>query len=265
MDATPHSPLGRIDSAGRQVKVRRDEGATHRQLGRFAVVYVYEGAGRFEDELGFEATIQAGDLIVLFPEVRHTYYAGRGGWREYYLIFGGPVFDCWRERGVLDPTRPVVHLEPIDAWRQRFESVLGAGSELDEPIVEVGRLQLVLAEALSQPRREAPPAPDRAWAQRACELLDTAAYTTGDLERIAEQMGTSYPSFRRRFAKVMGVPPGRYRAQRRIDRACSLMQQTDLTDHQIADALGFCDEFHFSRRFKQIVGRPPREYRRRLP
>lgn len=43
------------------------------------------------------------------------------------------------------------------------------------------------------------------------------------------------------------------------------MQQTDLSDKQIAAELGFCDEFHFSRRFKQITGRSPRAFRSGLP
>jgi len=43
------------------------------------------------------------------------------------------------------------------------------------------------------------------------------------------------------------------------------MQGGNLTDRQIAERLGFCDEFYFSRRFKQLTGRSPRQFREELP
>lgn len=57
----------------------------------------------------------------------------------------------------------------------------------------------------------------------------------------------------------------KYRLIRRIDRACELMQQGRLTDRQIAECLGFCDEFYFSRRFKQNTGKSPRPASRPCP
>jgi AraC-like DNA-binding protein len=75
----------------------------------------------------------------------------------------------------------------------------------------------------------------------------------------------SYDGFRKRFTRATGLPPARYRGTRLIDRACELMQQGALTDRQIAEQLGFCDEFYFSRRFKQVTGRRPRQFRASLP
>jgi AraC-like DNA-binding protein len=49
-----------------------------------------------------------------------------------------------------------------------------------------------------------------------------------------------------------------------VDRACELMQERRLTDKQIAESLGFCDEYYFSRRFKQMTGRSPRAFRRQM-
>ncbi len=62
----------------------------------------------------------------------------------------------------------------------------------------------------------------------------------------------------------MGTPPARWRAARIIERACELMLRGGLVDKQIADRLGFSDEFHFSRKFKQVIGQSPRQFRRSL-
>ncbi len=74
----------------------------------------------------------------------------------------------------------------------------------------------------------------------------------------------SYESFRKRFTRVVGQPPARYRMARLMDRACELMQAGRALDKEIAGSLGFCDHFHCSRRFKQIVGESPRQFRQRI-
>jgi AraC-like DNA-binding protein len=86
-----------------------------------------------------------------------------------------------------------------------------------------------------------------------------------DPDALRRRTGLPYDRFRRRFTRLAGTPPARYRVQRLIDRACELMQLGVLTDKQIASELGFCDPFHFSRRFKQLVGCSPRQFRLRLP
>lgn len=49
----------------------------------------------------------------------------------------------------------------------------------------------------------------------------------------------SYEGFCKRFTKLLGTSPGRYRAARVMDRARELMQEGLLTDKQIAQlALG---------------------------
>ncbi len=244
-----------------------------RVLGQYAVVYVVDGGGFYEDVRGHWQRITAGDLILVFPTLGHRYGpvpASGQRWSEVYLVFDGPVFELWEKTGLIRQEQPVLHLEPVDYWLSRFDSVLGAPREVGfaPPLLEVCRLQQVLAEAVvggptasSGPGRQS----QLQWASRACALLELDRTPWLDLPGVARELGTSCASFRKRFTRVVGVPPARYRAARVIDRACELMQQGSLSDKQIAARLGFCDEFHFSRRFKKIVGVPPRVFRRRLP
>ena len=46
-----------------------------------------------------------------------------------------------------------------------------------------------------------------------------------------------------------------------MQRAQELIRCGVPTNREIADRLGFCDEYHFSRRFKQVVGLSPKEFR----
>lgn len=262
------SPLGRITLAG---FIRNGQGIpSHplRVLGSYAIVYLVDGGGRFRDANGLSLAVEPGDLLLIFPELGHSYGPiGRSRWSELYLVFDGPVFDLWRATGLLDPARPLHHLEPIEHWAHRFESALGAPHRPGSapPLVEVCRLQQVLGEALLAAGGRGSSGEEAAWAERACALLESDLSRDLDLADLAHDLGMSYDGFRKRFGRAMGVPPARYRTTRLIDRACELMQIGGMTDREIADGLGFCDEFYFSRRFKQVTGRSPREFRASLP
>ena len=173
------SPIGGITLAGFVPNGGGVPGPPMRILGSYAVVYLVGGAGRYRDERGLDLRLRAGDLLVIFPDVAHIYGPGpRERWTEFYLCFDGPVFDLWRETGLLDPARPLYHLEPIEHWARRFEGVLGAPRRLGHapPMLEVCRLQTVLSEALLA-GRGALGGPEADWADRACARL------ASDLER----------------------------------------------------------------------------------
>jgi AraC-like DNA-binding protein len=260
------SPLGRITEVG---LARVDGGgapSTMRIFGSYALVYSLDGQAHYQDGNGLERDIVPADLIVVFPELAHRYGPRPGQrWTEFFLVFEGPVFDLWRECGLLDVERPILHVEPVDQWLTKLEAVPGAprqpGSE--QPMVEVCRLMQVMAEALAWGGGQGTPAEQRIMA-RARAALESDHARELDLEQLSRELGMSYETFRKRFARHCGMPPARYRVARLVDRACALMETSSLTDKQIADRLGFGNQFYFSRRFKQIVGVSPREFRRRV-
>lgn len=58
--------------------------------------------------------------------------------------------------------------------------------------------------------------------------------------------------------------PARLRAEWTVEAGCHLLQYTGMTGAQIAERLGYADEYHFSRRFKQLRGETPTQFRRHL-
>lgn len=259
------SQLGRLTAAGLQ---RNSAGVwPMRTFGQYAIVYLLDGAGRYRDGNGIDRPIHPGDLVLVFPRLPHAYGPGPGQhWTEFFLCFDGPVFELWEKRGLLDPTDPVRHLEPVDLWLRRFEAVPGAPRQVGvgPPLLEVCRLQQVLAEALAAGASPNARQEELAWAERACALLESDLARDLDLGALARTMRTSYEAFRKRFTRVVGHPPARYRMLRLVDRACSLLQQAGLSSKEIAGRLGFVDEAHFSRRFKAVTGSSPREFRERF-
>jgi AraC family transcriptional regulator of arabinose operon len=63
------------------------------------------------------------------------------------------------------------------------------------------------------------------------------------------------------FREQVGLTPGQFLEQQRMDRARQLLQLTPLPVSAVADQLGFDSPFYFTRRFTRLTGRSPRQYR----
>jgi AraC-like DNA-binding protein len=257
------SPLGRITLAG--FGVRQSVSIVEpRTFGQFAIVYIVDGRGKYADANGVRKNIETGDMMILFPDIAHVYNPLPGArWVTSYLCFQGPVFDLWRRQGLLNPRRPVHHAEPVAAWSRRIESVVDASRQAGSAssLLGICRLQQLLAEVVTGTGRSTVYQDDLQWLDRASGLIEANLAGPVDWENLPHQVGLSAESFRKRFTRLAGQPPARYRMGRLMDRACELMRNRSLKDRQIAESLGFCDEFYFSRRFKSITGQSPRQFR----
>jgi AraC-like DNA-binding protein len=257
------SPLGRITLAGFGVRqsLALDK---FRVLGQFALVYIIDGRGKFADTNGYRRNVERGDMMLLFPDIAHFYNPlPCTHWVTTYLCFEGAVFDLWRQQGLLNPAKPIHHAESVDIWSRRLETIFDEFRKVGSapPLLGICRLQQLLAEVVTGGGHLIAHQADLHWLARASGLIESNLAQDFDWGDIARQMGLSGESFRKRFTRLAGQPPVRYRMERLIDRACQLMQNKTLKDREIAESLGFCDEFYFSRRFKAITGQSPRQFR----
>ncbi len=82
--------------------------------------------------------------------------------------------------------------------------------------------------------------------------------TVSDLAKAAMCSPTH---LRRLFRKVVGMSPREWLLEHRLNRAALLLQTTDKSVQQIADACGFESLSHFTRYFKAKFGVSPSQYR----
>jgi AraC-like DNA-binding protein len=85
------------------------------------------------------------------------------------------------------------------------------------------------------------------------------------IEELCETLGMSVYHFSRVFKKHLGETPAKYFNRIKTQLAKSYLTQTRLTNQQIAECMGYANEFHFSRSFKQHTGLSPRQFRGILP
>jgi AraC-like DNA-binding protein len=256
------STMGSVSLSGYGRNNRGVSLVNRRIFGRYALVYLIDGNGRMQAGNLPMVKCRAGDLIFLYPEIPHGYGPGPGeSWSEFYVCFDGPVFDLWRQKGLLNPDRPVLHLPRIRHWLAQLEAVV----DRHIPDTPEGMLQRVcrLQQFLCDIAESQPVAQERLpWLDEAKRLLTESSEP--NLPAIARTLGLSVETFRKNFARLTGHPPARYRAIHLINQARVLITERGLRNKEIAETLGFYDEFHFSRRFQRITGFSTREFRRTL-
>ena len=254
------SPLGRIVETGLYPASAGTQ--KPRILDSYALVYCLEGNAKFRHGER-KISLRPGDLCVLFPGIIHNYEPLRNErWSQFFIVFEGPVFDLCRLKGILDPLRPVIHLEPVAHWLKKLESVFSGTRNKTSlsPLGETCSMLKLLTEILDHSIGNS--LGSFLWEAEACAILEADLGRALALADVAREVGVSYEVFRKQFVSKYGQSPGRYRTACRINRACALISDGTLANKKIAETLGFANEFHFSRRFKQFTGQSPTEFRR---
>jgi AraC-like DNA-binding protein len=98
---------------------------------------------------------------------------------------------------------------------------------------------------------------------RARDAMDRSYADALDIEALAASVHLSRAHFIRSFRMAFGETPHRYLQRRRLERAMTLLRETDRPVTEICLDVGFSSLGTFSRTFHEIVGTSPRAYRER--
>lgn len=231
---------------------------------QYAVVYVAQGSGWFEDSAGTRWPLQPGCLFQRRPGEVHSVDA-----RDvvaYYLAIPAAAYQALRlvgltslEQAVLQPGLDPRLMRRCDAAVTHLAE--SPEDELATCLAEI--FQLIVDLHLRALRRQRDPA-DVAFTTRACAALSEHCCDRRALASIAKELGMGYAAFRKRFSQQLGMSPGAWRIRRRIERAQDLLADASLPIDTIAHRLGYCDVYAFSKQFREYTQRSPSRYRKEI-
>ena len=201
------------------------------------------------------------------------------------------------ETGLLDGRRATTHWALADAMRERFPRVLwqperfvtedggvlcsgGVYAAIDLSLYLVERfcgseiaLQCARSLLVSMPRASqqmgygiaslSRPHKDD-MVRRAEEHLQTHFAESVQLDALARMLAMSPRNLLRRFKAATGQVPGAYQQALRVAAGRSLLERSNETLQEIAEAVGYEDVAFFREVFKRHTSMTPAEYRRRF-
>lgn len=238
----------------------------HRQE-LFTLNIVLRGSGTFRDSAGQTHALIPGSVYQRLQP---------GSTRARVTI--DPASDCLECFVLLDhATFRALHLLQIIPRQELLQSgtpALLARDYLDfrdlclRPHDEVSRRRLLAGLAAwlgTIYDRALQPAHDGFWehlVEQAGLRLESSLSDKLHLPDLARDLHVSYPSLRRAFRRIKGLPLAEYRIRKRIDAACRMLGTHPVKE--VARLLGYCDPFTFSAQFRKITGTPPSAFRRAL-
>ncbi len=100
---------------------------------------------------------------------------------------------------------------------------------------------------------------------RAKDLVDSRYFDELRVADLAREAGMSPAHFSREFRRTFGEPPHAYLLTRRLERAASLLRNTDRTVTEICFAVGWSSLGSFTVSFGRVYGIAPAAYRASFP
>jgi len=236
-----------------------------RILNEFHLVYIASGSGIFEAEEVGVVNVESGTVFLLFPGVWHHYKpVEEKGWEEYWVGFSGTFADHLMKQECFNPDAPLIHLgfntEFLNVFTRLLDTLKHQGVAFTQIAsgLTIQLLSLVYASALEK----------RKQCGRKEQVVNNIRYKIHEqwaseisMEVLARQHHVSYVWFRKSFKEIVGVSPGQYHLNLKIEKACLMLKETNCQISEVAHASGFVSEFHFSKLFKKKMNKSPSAYR----
>lgn len=226
---------------------------------------ILKGQGSYS-HLGKKYSVNAPCVIIQWPEEHAVYGPDKGTtWEELYLIYPPASFEKLLQRKFLSYEKPywefgnkhtllplvhdfVTQLEDITPSTELDLLDLLAESIITHTLVNESATLKKDEEIILEVMREVQSHPAKEYS----------------FDEWARQHGISPATFRRKWMKQVGMPPGKFHIQKKVEEACRLLTETNLKINAIAVQLNFADALYFRRRFKIETGLTPSQYRNRL-
>ena len=199
-----------------------------------------------------------------YPGPRTVFHCapGHDHWFHRHVGFSGELVFEWIDSG-LWLTGPQRAPEGCN-YAELFDRLIAQASRTDSwgrlrAINLIEQILIQLAEARSAPAAQQNAyAPE--WLPRVIDRITSVSEAQYDAIAAAEGMSAS--TLRRHFRRAMGLSVHQYVIRRRVEKARSLLCESDLPIKAIADSLGYENQFYFSRQFREVMGVSPGLFRR---
>lgn len=231
-------------------------------------------------------TFFPGDLVMVYPDVVHSFYLEESGSCVFrHIHFDPELFFKWhvspnhsRPADILTvltaPFGHYLHLRADEKISSLVDGIIEESNENDALSDAMANLQiaelLLYLIRLTRPEQTYEQETGSRIPNHLQYVSDTLAYIHENYDQkilipdIAARLNISARYLNKIFFQHMSLTILTYINMYRVNQAIELMRDTDLSLTEIAAQTGCKDSQHFSKLFKNIIGLPPNQYRKRI-
>lgn len=233
----------------------------------YILYYVKEGRGTVVARQ-MTHKVEAGQGFVIYPQeemwIRPNY---KDGMNVTWVAFSGYLVEQYLGRANLTSYEPVFKDNDAHDGEKMFDDLLRASMTFPNRYCKMmAQLYSIFGFLLDNVSWEARPneATAESYLVKALDFIDTNFFEDITVNDIAAWVGLSRKALTSVFTGLTGFTVKDYLIYYRITRAVNLLRSSKLSIEQVAESVGYKDQFYFSKQFKKNVGMTPSECRRKM-
>lgn len=233
----------------------------------YLIHYIHSGQGRFcvGDS---EYHLSSGQGFLICPNIVTYYQADMNDpWTYSWVGFHGLKAESYLRSAGLTADDPIFSTNGDDFIDTCFRNMINAkGMQKGREIRLLGYLYLFLSQLIEQngSGRFIDPGSARkeAYVKKAIEYIEMNYSRKMSIAELSRSIGLDRSYLGSIFRDYLNTSLQDFLKNYRIDKACELMKNENLSIGDISRSVGYEDPLLFSKLFHKCKGLPPREYRK---
>lgn len=229
----------------------------------FVIEYFVDGVEHLNVD-GKEYVLEKGDLVILEPQIKHSYKAdNKTPPTKKWINFTSSLFEQAYKTLGLNGKIVYKNINCLDFF-DTLLSIAGTTIYSDDICydVAINIFNLLFILAKEESNKENKKVSNLALLTK--NLLDKSIYEKANLNTIFKDLFYSEKQITREFKKYYNDTPYNYLIGIKINMAKRLLRTSPLSVKEIAFKLGFDNQHYFSNAFKKKTNKSPSEYRNKL-
>ena len=228
------------------------------------ILYCVSGSGNLATD-DWRGNIAAGQVVILPQGLTHEYESSQDDpWSLYWVHFQGAATGIFSQFLGYREGSPVLDAGVSPALVSNFDKLMEVRftGYSDRAFINaanqlrylLSQMALEIRSTQAQVRHKFDLGQLQAWMREHLHQMVT-------LDTLAGLANMSKYHFSSKYKKLTGYSPIKHFLNMKMERACQLLDSTDLSIKAIAAELGYEDQLYFSRLFNRTIGQSPRAYR----
>ncbi|WP_162890933.1 AraC family transcriptional regulator [Suicoccus acidiformans] len=229
--------------------------------------FIKSGSGYVHiDSLGHEIKLSKGQGFMFEPGIISSYRSDYNDpWEYYWVEFNGIKSENYLNRIGLDHQNQVYtikNMDEIDIIVYFYQQLLNAEETDDIYILSIlyGLFHALFEYSDALPKCEENMTRNF-YVKEAIKFISRNFTNSITIEDVANHCNINRTYLTKLFNEELNLTPSHFLIKTRLSRGCDLLTSTNKSIAEIADDIGYSNQFIFSTAFKKEYGIPPTEWR----